>query len=205
MSVTTELSLDDRIADAFARPAPSSVISELVAEATEAARDAEADADAARVRALDPALTASQVADARRAMEDAAFRRERMRAAVERLRDLLRDARDREKDEKRREVYERVRTERDQLAAELSALYPRLAEQLAGLMARIVENDRMVEYVNGHELPGGAPRLLLAELVARDMKGFVHPGGDVPRMTRHLRLPTFRHSVHDPYSWPRQQ
>lgn len=39
-------------------------------------------ADRARARALDPALTAKEVAEARRNMEDAAFARDRLQAAL---------------------------------------------------------------------------------------------------------------------------
>jgi chromosome segregation ATPase len=47
----------------------------------------------ARGRALDPALTANDDATARRRMEDAAFRRDRLQTAVTRLQDRLKEVR----------------------------------------------------------------------------------------------------------------
>jgi hypothetical protein len=48
-----------------------------------------------------------------------------------------------------------------------------VCSQLAELLTRIAANDRDVEYINEQALPSGAERLLVAELVARGLKGFV--------------------------------
>jgi hypothetical protein len=45
----------------------------------------------------------------------------------------------------------------------------------------------------------GAERLLVAELVARGMEGFVKNSMQTPRITEELRLPAFEHSAHQPY------
>ena len=58
-------------------------------------------AERARARALDPALSAKEVAEARRQMEDAAFARERLSAAVPRLQERLKQLRDAEEDTRR--------------------------------------------------------------------------------------------------------
>ena len=59
----------------------------LIVEAEAASLASGEAAEQARQQALDPALTANDVAAARRQMEDAAFRRERLQTAVTRLQD----------------------------------------------------------------------------------------------------------------------
>ena len=78
--------------------------------------------------------------------------------------------------------------------------------KLAELLPRIAANDREVEYINGHALPSGAGRLLVAELIARNLEGFGKSFGNsfirIPRITEELCLPTFEYSAHHPYAWP---
>ena len=73
-SATTDLSLDDRIAAAFGDDVTSDEVAALTNEASAASRSANEAAEQARARALDPTLSARQVAEARRQMEDAALR-----------------------------------------------------------------------------------------------------------------------------------
>jgi hypothetical protein len=152
----SELSLDKRIAAAFGDGAKSEDVSALIKEAKAASLLCNDTAERARKRALDPVLSVNDVADARRQMEDAAFRCDRLQAAVKRLGERLEEVKAQEENQQRQLVYERVRQERDQLAAELSAIYPALAHKLAELLPRIAANDREVEYINGHALPSGA-------------------------------------------------
>jgi hypothetical protein len=139
-------------------------------------------------------------------MEDAAFRRDRLQTAVTRLRERLEQVKAKEEDQQRQLVYERVKAERDKLAAELAEIYPAFANKLADLFQRIVANDREVEYINGHALPSGAERLLVVELIARNLEGFGKSLGNIvirtPRITGELCLPTFEYSAHHPYAWP---
>jgi hypothetical protein len=81
--------LDDRIAEAFADGMMSADVAALIAEAKTAAASASETADRVREQALDPALSAKEVAEARRQMDDAAFARDRLSAAVPRLRERL--------------------------------------------------------------------------------------------------------------------
>src|SRR5262245_22802570 len=82
------MTLDERIANAFSDGTSSSVAG-LIAEAEAAAIASTQDAEAARTRALDPTLTAPDVAAARSAMEDGFFKRDRMCEAVRRLGERL--------------------------------------------------------------------------------------------------------------------
>jgi hypothetical protein len=195
--------LDDRIAAAFGDGATSRGVAALIKETERTVVSSDEAAERARKHALDPVLSTEEVADARRQMEDAAFRRARVQAAVMRLRERLAEVKALEEDHRRQLVYDRVKTERDRLAAELAEIYPIFARRLAELLPRIAANDREVEYINNHARPSGAQRLLVAELVARGLEGFVNNSIQTPRITEELRLPAFEYSPHDRYAWPR--
>src|SRR5256885_1137105 len=81
-------------------------------------------------RALDPLSPPSDVDAARREIEEAAFRRERLQIAGARLRERLTEVQAQEEDARRLLGYDKARAERDRLAAELRALYPNVAAQL---------------------------------------------------------------------------
>jgi hypothetical protein len=112
-----------------------------------------------------------------------------------------------EKQARWRVEYEKVKAERDKLAAELANIYPAFADKVADLLPRIEANDRVFERINDHALPAGANRLLVVELVARDLPSFrPKPSTHVPRLTEELRVPAFRHPSEYPgerYAWPR--
>ena len=82
------LSLDTRIARAF-NGADSGEIAATLEQATAAIATAATEAEQARQRALDPLVTAGELAAARTAMDDARFLHERLTAAVSRLRQRL--------------------------------------------------------------------------------------------------------------------
>jgi len=194
--------LDDRITAAFGNGATSRDVAALIKE-TEAAIICSSDAaERARKHALDPLLSAEEVADARRQMEDVAFRGERLQAAVTRLRERLQQLNAQEEDQRRWVAYNKAKAKRDELAAELADIYPGFAQRLAELLPRIAGNDREIEYINNHARPSGAERLLVAELVGRGLEGFVKNSIQTPRIIEELRLPAFKYSPHDPYAWP---
>ena len=96
------------------------------------------------------------VGEARRQMEDAAFRRDRLQAAVTRLQERLNELRAQEEDARRWAAYRKAEAERDKLAAELAEVYPAFAERLAALLPRIATNDREIDHINAHALPSGS-------------------------------------------------
>ena len=156
-----------------ASPAPSTVpnsseIATTLEQATAAIATAATDAEQARQRALDPLVTAGELAAARTAMDDARFVHERLTAAVSRLRQRLAEVQASEEQARRLAHYRDLEQVRDQLAAELRALYPAFALKLAALLTRIAANDQAIAHVNSHAKPSGLPPLLSAELVARE-------------------------------------
>src|SRR5450759_620609 len=54
-------------------------------------------------------------------------------------------------------------------------------------------------------LPAKAERLRVAELIVRRLNGFVENLVEAVRITNELRLPAFRFSQLDPYTWPRSR
>jgi hypothetical protein len=138
-------------------------------------------------------------------MENAAFRRDRLEVAVTKLRERLKAVKAQEENDNRQAAYAKAITVRNDLAKELREVYPPLATQLADLMSRITVSDREIEHINARALPAEAVRLLVAELVARGLRGFVENSVEAVRITRDLRLPAFRFDQHDPYAWPRSR
>jgi hypothetical protein len=128
---------------------------------------------------------------------------ERLQATVSRLRERLTEVQAAEEDDRRRAAYEEARAERDELAAELARVYPSLAAQLADLLGRLRTSDDRIEHMNAHALPRGCRSLLVAELVARGLDGFVRNSGDIPRIVRRVQLLAFEYDAHHPYIWPR--
>jgi Phage integrase central domain len=66
-----------------------------------------------------------------------------------------------------------LRTQAGTAARGLEFLILTAARALGDLLPRIAANDVEVEYINNHARPSGAERLLVAELVARGLEGFV--------------------------------
>ena len=103
----------ERIAAAFADGATSTEVAERIKEAEAMSVASEEAAEQARTRALDPALSPAEVAEARRQMEDAAFRRDRMQVAVQKLGERLKERQWREENQRRQTAYDKVKAERD--------------------------------------------------------------------------------------------
>ena len=195
--------LDDRIAAAFLSGAISTDVEELIANSEAAAASSEEAVEVARAQALDPTLPTEKVQTARQQMDDAAFRRDRLRMAVTKLRDRLQQLKAQEDNERRWQAYEKAKAERDKLVSELKDVYPAYATRLADLVARIKANDREVDRINLRAQPDGAEWLRSVELVARDLNGWNDGTATVPRLVRDLRLPAFEYDRHVLNVWPR--
>lgn len=96
------LDLVDRIAGAFRDAPASSDIAILITEVEAASLSSKEAAERARERAIDPALSAEDVAHARQAMEDAAFARDRLAGALPRLQQRRKELLAAEEDAQRR-------------------------------------------------------------------------------------------------------
>lgn len=197
------VSFDDQIAASLQRGALSSEIAKLINEVELAAAAAGNAADASRQMALDPSLTAAEANVARTEMDHAAFRRDRLHAAVAKLTERKGQLRREEENQRRWTIYEKVEQERDRLSVELREIYPTFSARLADVLARIEANDQELERINGRELPDSAEKLRSAEMIARGLKTLVDGASDIPRITKHARLPSFEYDRHARYTWPR--
>jgi hypothetical protein len=106
------------------------------------------------------------------------------------------------RNKRRQAAYDRIKAERDVLADELARVYPPLAAQLIDLLGRLAANDQQVEITN-RRLPDGSERLLVAELVARGLGGFMSNSVQAPSIVTAVRLPSFARDRHEPFAWPR--
>ena len=195
----TQIDLDARIAAAFADGAKSNDVAILIRDAEHGAASASDRAEQARNHALDPTLSGSELKDARKCMDDAAFKRDRLQAALGKLRERLAQLKDQEENARRQVAYDKAKVARDELAKELADLYPAFAQKLVELLVRVVINDREIDYINNHALPNGADRLLVAELKARGLP-WVSNSIETPRITNELCLPPWQPRSN--YLWP---
>ena len=195
-----QIDLDARIAAAFANGAKSNDVATLIKDTERAAASASDMAEQARNHALDPTLSGFELTDARKCMDDAAFKRDRLQAALGKLRERLAELKDQEENARRQVAYDKAKAVRDELAEELADLYPAFAQKLAELLARVAINDAEVDSINNHALPRGADRLLVAELKARGLPGWVMNSVAEPRITDQLYLPPWQPRSN--YLWP---
>ena len=107
---------------------------------------------------------------------------------------------DQEENARRQVAYDKAEAVRDELAKELADLYPGFAQKLVELLSRVVINDGEIDYINDHALPKGADRLLVAELKARGLPGWVVNSVEAPRITDQLHLPPWQPRSN--YLWP---
>ena len=136
-----QIDLDARIAAAFANGAKSNDVATLIKDTERAAASASDMAEQARNYALDPTLSGFELTDARKCMDDAAFKRDRLQAALGKLRERLAELKDQEENARRQVAYDKAKAVRDELAKELADLYPAFAQRLAELLARVAIND----------------------------------------------------------------
>ncbi|WP_333900431.1 hypothetical protein [Agrobacterium pusense] len=180
--------IETRIADAFASKLSSAGISALLDDVLKADAAAKVNSEKASEIALDPATRPDGVAKARKEMEDANFRRERMARARERLSELHRDAVAQEARDANAERLKAALAERDQLAKDLEA-YRQHAEAIADLVKRLVENNAKLPTTE-----------LTAEHIARRGANF---SPWFPDLIKGLKLPAFRSGEgQQGYLWP---
>jgi hypothetical protein len=188
--------LERRIATALEDETTSADLIVLLDETEAAIAAASTAAEAEREKALDPLLSPDP-AQARAAMEDAAFTRDRLRAVLPRLEQRLTEVKAAEYAAIWEPEFQEVKVTRDELATELRELYPRLATQLADLFYRIEAADKEVSCINGSAPSGDHRRLLGVELTARNLASFSTAR---PSIMKELKLPHFDHS--DRMVWP---
>jgi len=179
--------LESRIVAALRGALSAAKLAALTDETEVAIRQAEANAEAQRQRSLDP-LSSPDPRQARAAMEDAAFRSERLRSLLPRLQARYEQVAAAEEREQWKRRYETLKVRRDALSAELVRVYPELADRLADLFGRLAAMDVEISNLH-HSRPAGVPlHLAKVELEARGLTSFTTAN---PSIARDLRLPAF--------------
>lgn len=182
----TKGTLSDRIAAAI-KAGSSNGIPDLIREAEAAALATVEDHERARQRALDPLLSDGEIAEARKAMEDAEFIRERMNRAADVLRDKLVEFEEAEDQAERLKVYQDAIARRDATAKLLRERYVPLANELGALMQAVQEAEQVVANAN-RRAPRGCSQISGVEETARSgLKHNVSAGHKL--LTKAVNLP----------------
>lgn len=190
------LSLEKRIAAAFADDVKSVDLAALIDETDKAIIVADASAKAAREKSLD-LIASPNVSLARTATEDAALRCDQLRRVLKRLEARLNEIEAAEYAASWEPEFQEVQAKRDELAAELREVYPELTHRLADLFHRIEAADKEVSRINGSAPPGDHRHLLGVELTGRGLASFSTAS---PSIAKELKLPDFERS--DQTAWP---
>ena len=198
-----KLDLDERIANAFEAELSSEDLASLLEETIAADEEAQRSFDAAKDRALNPATRPDAVAQARKDMEDAQFRRERMGIAASKIEELVKEAQGREAAEAKSQEYKAAKAERDQLAEDLKA-YPELARKLVSLLDRLQRSDKRIAAANVGQT--GAAWLRSAEVLARSLPDtwMAHNASSNARTLVQCKIIAFEPTGPNSYghSWP---
>jgi hypothetical protein len=139
--------LDGRITAAFSDDAKSGDVARLLAEVKTVTSAAEAAAETARKHALDPLLSGDDLKLARREMDDAAFKQDRLQEASAKLAERVEALKALEADRRMWEEHERVEGERNRLAEAMQRLADPMA-QIAHLVRQIEACDREIGRLN---------------------------------------------------------
>ena len=108
VNIVTQIDLDARIAAAFVDDAKSNDVATLIRDTEHGAASASDRAEQARNHALDPTLSGSELKDARERMDDDAFKRDRLQAALGKLRERLAQLKDQEENARRQVAYDKA-------------------------------------------------------------------------------------------------
>jgi hypothetical protein len=139
--------LDGRIAAAFSDDAKSGDAARLLVEVKEATSAAELAAETARKHALDPLMSGDDLKLARREMDDAAFKQDRLQEASAKLAERVEALKALEADRRMLAEHERVLAERDRLAEEMECMAGPIMK-IAHTVSRIAVCDREIGRLN---------------------------------------------------------
>lgn len=141
--------LGNRIAAALAGNPASSELAKLAEDAAKALADAHAAHDGAKRSALDPKTPAYDATAARREMEDARFRQERLSNAIAELNDRLTRVIEAERAAEAAERLDAAEARQRMAADLLRDRYPVLAAEIADILAECKAADQGVRHAGG--------------------------------------------------------
>lgn len=163
-------SIDARIAAALNGEGTAAVVSDLLIAIDDALPQTAKALEAARVRMLSP--TNPDPAKEKATVDKIELELQRLQAAVPVLQQRYRQLEALEHSVEWTADYAMVEEERDQLAAELTALYPDMVKKFVDLFKRIAACDKNVDTINRTAPAGESRRLKSTELHARGLDYF---------------------------------
>jgi hypothetical protein len=150
-------------------------------------------------KTLDP-LASPDADRAWKAIEHAAFLRDRLLSLRSRLEQRLQEVEAKEYETRWIADYEAHESKRDGLAAELRELYPVFEMKVADLFSRMQAFDAELSTLHQARPAGLSLRLLKPELIARGLEGFTI---NQPSLINEVKLPAFEPGK--PQAWPPPQ
>ncbi len=143
--------LEPRLAQALGDDAvPSHTLAALIAETEQAIVAADETAEAERIKALDPALSPDPAA-ARKAMEDAAFIRDRLRTLLPRLHQKHRQVVDQERYDAWCKTFDPLKPRHAAAVEQLRSVYEEFAPKMVAALREAAAVDGEVAAVMHHK------------------------------------------------------
>lgn len=195
--------LEQRIATTLStEDVTSDVVALLITEVETAIVAADKAAEAEREKALDP-LASPDATKARATMEDAEFRRDRLRTVLPRLQARLQQVHLHEMYSRWLAEFERVKPRHDAAVARLKAVYLEFENKLVDALNEAQEVDAEVKRLgsvkpyDAPEANGDGRNLLTVEMAARGITGIGLHGRSI---MKDLKLPDFAEPTK--LAWP---
>ena len=192
-------SLDDRISAAMGADARIATVADLIEEVGTVITQTEA--EHGRLDALSKSATAAE-AEADEAADCAAkLARKiiRLNAKRDQLTARHEELVDSERQKRLRAEYDQAKARRDELAAEITEVWPQLTGDIVALLRKLQASDRECAAVNRYRV---GDRLISAEAVARECPPtFSSALGPMLRFYS-IRIPTLRGKGLEQMAWP---
>jgi hypothetical protein len=191
--------LDDRIAAAMGHGARAATIAELTAEV--AATIAETQAEHERLDVLSKSATATEDEADAAADEAVKLARKvlRLTAKKQQLETRHEELLNSERRKNALAEYQRVKEARDDLCARLKDRWPKITDEIIGLLREIEANDAEIDRVNTNLY--GSEWLASAEAVARGRQGFNTGSDRAIRLTK-MKIPSLHGPGQADLAWP---
>jgi hypothetical protein len=191
----SKTSLEQKIMTALTDDAATAAdLADLISTTETAIVECEARAKREAENAVDPMLS-TDPRQSQRASDDAAIEAGRLKTLLPRLESRHREILHATARAKWKERFDDLEHQRNNLAAELKATYPKVVSQLVELLSSIAINNNAISGLHGSRPSGSNGTLLGAELIAR---GLTEYSRDQPQLN--LALPDW--SEPSRLAWP---
>jgi hypothetical protein len=195
----SKTNLEQKIMTALTADAATAAdLAELVATTEVTISECEARAKREAENVVDPMLS-TDPRQSQRASDDAAIEAGRLKTLLARLESRYREILHATARAKWKERFDDLEHQRNNLAAELKATYPKVVSQLVELFGRAGALDQKISQLNQSRVSGCKGQLLGVELVARGLDSFTRDSPSIVARDR-LQLPDWIES--NKFAWP---